>query len=62
LDIAPTPEAFTRLRIFEQRVLSIDVMLRFEVVGVGGGPVAIQSCSNLAVFHDPVSSIIAVDL
>jgi hypothetical protein len=26
-------------------------MLRLEVVRVGGGPVAIQSCSNLPVFH-----------
>jgi hypothetical protein len=39
------------LRIFEDRILSINLMLFFEVVRIGGGPVAIQSVSNLPIFH-----------
>jgi hypothetical protein len=39
------------LRIFEHRVLSINLVLPLEVVRIGGDPVAIQSRSNLSVFH-----------
>ena len=46
LNVAPPTDALARLRIFEHRVLLIDLMLRLEVVGVGRGPVAIQSRAN----------------
>src|SRR5262245_8226268 len=51
LNVMPTTDALPRLRILEYRVLLVDLMLRLEVVRVGGGPVTIQSCSNLVVFH-----------
>jgi hypothetical protein len=35
----------------EHRILSINLVLRLEVVRIGGGPMAIQSRSNLSVFH-----------
>ncbi len=51
LDVAPPADALARLRIFEHRVLSINVVLRLEIVRIGRGPVAIQSRLNLAVVH-----------
>jgi hypothetical protein len=44
-------DALARLRVLEHRVLSVNLVLRFEVVGVGGGPVAIQGRSDVVVFH-----------
>src|SRR5262249_11037145 len=51
LNVMPTTDALPRLRILEHCVLLVNLMLRLEVVRVGGGPVAIQSCSNIPVFH-----------
>src|SRR5580700_3989844 len=51
LNVVPTADALPRLRILEHCVLLVNLMLRREIVRVGGGPVAIQSCSNLPVFH-----------
>ena len=51
LNIAPAADALARLRILEHRVLSVNLVLRLEVVRVGCGPVEIQSRSNLTVFH-----------
>src|SRR5207302_1257770 len=50
-NLPPPADALARLRIFEHRVLSVNLVLRLEVVRIGGGPVAIQSRSNLSVFH-----------
>src|SRR6516225_10740412 len=36
LNVVPTADTLPRLRIFEHRVLSVNPMLRFEVVRVGG--------------------------
>jgi hypothetical protein len=47
----PATDALARLRIFEHGVFSVNVVLRLEVVRIGGSPVAIQSRSNLSVFH-----------
>src|ERR1700722_7909520 len=47
LNIPPPTDALARLRIFEHRVLLVNLMLRLEVVCVGRGPVAIQSRSNV---------------
>src|SRR3954464_1308987 len=51
LNLPPPADALARLRIFEHRVLSVNLVLPFEVVRIGGSPVAIQSRSNLSVFH-----------
>src|SRR3954451_18094785 len=51
LNLLPPADALARLRIFEHRVLSINVVLRLEVVRIGSGPVTIQSRSNPAVIH-----------
>jgi len=60
LNLPPPADALARLRIFEHRVVSVNLVLRLEVVRIGGSPVAIQSGSNLSVFH--INSLtIAVD-
>jgi hypothetical protein len=51
LNPPPPADALARLRIFEHRVLSVNLVLSLEVVRIGGGPVAIQSRSDLSVFH-----------
>src|SRR6516164_6545727 len=51
LNVAPAADSLARLRVLEYRILSVNLVLRLEVVGVGGGPVAIQGRSNLPVFH-----------
>src|SRR6516162_6508539 len=51
LNVAPAANALARLRVFEYRILSVNLVLRLEVVGVGGGPVAIQGRSDVVVFH-----------
>src|SRR5215471_4293996 len=51
LNVVPATDALPRLRIFEHCMLLVNPMLRLEVVRVGGGPVTIQSCPNLPVFH-----------
>jgi hypothetical protein len=51
LNVAPAADALARLRVFDHRILAINLVLRLKVVRVGGGPVAIQSCSDIVVFH-----------
>ena len=46
-----------RLRIFDHCILLVNLMLRLEVVRVGGGPVAIQGRSDVVVFHLDLPSI-----
>ena len=53
LDIVPPAQPLARLRIVEHRILAIDRVLRIEVVGVGRGPVAIQSCANVCISQAP---------
>ena len=53
-------KTFARLGIFQYRILSVNPVLRLEVVRIGGGPVAIQSGSNLSVLHTKSSFTIAV--
>ena len=45
-DVMPTADALARLRIFEYRVLSINVVLGLKIVRIGGGPVVIHSRSD----------------
>ncbi len=51
LNVAPAADALARLRVLEHRILSVNLVLRLEVVRVGGGPVAIQGRSDVVVFH-----------
>src|SRR5215472_4987442 len=51
LDLPPPADALARLRIFEHRVLSVNLMLPLEVVRIGSGPVAIQRRADLSLVH-----------
>src|SRR5205085_5561975 len=42
LNFAPAADALARLRVLEHRILSVNLVLRLEVIRIGGGPVAIQ--------------------
>src|SRR5215813_12846641 len=56
LNVALAAYALARLGVLEHRILSINLVLSLEVVGVGGGPAAIQGRSDVVVFHlDPTS-------
>src|SRR5215469_4075993 len=50
-DLPPPADALARLRIFEHRVLSVNLMLPLEVVRIGSGPVAIQRRADLSLVH-----------
>src|SRR2546423_411335 len=47
LNVLPAADALTRLRIFEYRVLPVNLVLPLEVVRIRRGPVAIQRRSDL---------------
>src|SRR5689334_10451755 len=51
LDVVPAPDALARLRVLEQCVLSVYVVLNVEVICVRGGPVTIECLSNLILIH-----------
>src|SRR5215469_12495689 len=51
LDVATAPDPLTRLRVFEHRVVSVNVVLNLEVVCVRGGPVTIECLSNCFLSH-----------
>src|SRR5271166_1843201 len=57
LDIVPAPDALARLRVLEQCVLPVYVVLNTEVICVRGGPVAIERLSNLIVVHPPATPV-----
>src|SRR6202008_1163118 len=61
LYVPAAADALARLRIFEHRVLSVNLVLRLEIVRIGGSPMAIQSRSNLSVFHIKPPLTISVD-
>src|SRR5258708_7470644 len=58
LNVVPTADALPRLRILEHCVLSVNLMLRLEVVRVAARPLAMRSCSNLPVFHRNLPSCV----
>jgi hypothetical protein len=63
LNIAPAADALARLRVLEHRILAVNLVLRLKVVGVGGGPVAIQGRSDIVVVHlDLLSLTLALHL
>src|SRR5208283_3542463 len=51
LDVVPAPDALARLRVLEQCVLAVYVVLDIEVICVRSGPVAIERLSNLILIH-----------
>src|SRR5450631_199269 len=51
LYVASTASALARLRIFQHRVLVIDAVLRFKIVGIGRGPMLIQCRTDLLNSH-----------
>src|SRR5262249_8860295 len=51
LNVAPTADALSRLRILKDCILSINLVLLVEVICVRGSPVSIQRCANILVFH-----------
>src|SRR5579859_1181308 len=51
LDVVPPPDALARLRVLEQRIVSIYLVLGIEVICVRGGPVTIEGLANLALTH-----------
>src|SRR5271154_1717812 len=51
LNVVPPSDALPRLRVLEQCILPIYVVLNIEVICVGGGPVAIERLSNLILIH-----------
>src|SRR5271166_3096238 len=57
LDIVPAPDALARLRVLEQCVLPVYVVLDIKVICVRGGPVAIERLSNLILTHPPAPPV-----
>src|SRR5581483_6617377 len=49
--VTPAASALARLGVFQHRVLVINAMLGFEIIGIGSGPMLIQSGADLAVSH-----------
>src|ERR1700722_5282777 len=41
LNVASAADALAGLRVFEHRIVPVNVMLGLEIIGVGGGPMAI---------------------
>src|SRR5271169_628122 len=51
LDVVPAPDALARLRILEQCVLSVYVVLDIEVIRIGCSPVRLQCRPNIRAFY-----------
>src|SRR5205085_12356749 len=51
LKVVPAADALTLLRIFDHRVLPVNLVLPLEVVHICRGPVAIQRRSDLLLCH-----------
>src|SRR5580700_2119191 len=50
LNIAPAADPLPGLRVLEHGIVVVNLVLRLEIIRVRGGPVAIQSRSNVWVF------------
>src|SRR5271165_2475959 len=53
LYVVPAPDALARLRVFEQCVISVYVVLNVKVVCIRRGPVAVECLSNFILIHRP---------
>ena len=42
---------FARLRVFQHRVLVIDAVLRFKIVGIGRRPMHLQGRTDFSIVH-----------
>jgi len=60
LDVAPTTGPLAGLRIFQDRVVMIDEVLRFEIVGIGRRPVLIQCRADLLISHFRIPLVVLV--
>jgi hypothetical protein len=56
LNVGSTSDALARLRILENCISSVDLVLRRKVVGVGGRPVAPQGDPHVVISHGYLSS------
>src|SRR5271165_206428 len=56
LNVGSTSDALARLRILENCISSVDLVLRRKVVGVGGRPVAPQRDPHVVITHGYPSS------
>src|SRR6201987_867355 len=51
LYVASTAGSLAGLRVFQHRVLVIDAMLRFKIIGIGRRPMLIQCRTDLLISH-----------
>src|ERR1700722_14251794 len=51
LYVAPAADSLARLGVFQHRILEIDVVLRFKIVGIGCSPMPIQCRTYLLIYH-----------
>jgi hypothetical protein len=51
LYVASAAGSLTRLRVFQYRILVIDAVLRFKIVGIGRRPMLIKCRTDLLVAH-----------
>src|SRR6516162_2962056 len=54
LYVASTAGSLARLRVFQHRVLVIDAVLRFKIVGIGCRPMLIQCRTDLLISHSRI--------
>jgi hypothetical protein len=54
LYVTSTAGSFARLRVVQHRVLLIDTMLRFKIVGIGRRPMLIQCRTDLLIPHSRI--------
>jgi hypothetical protein len=54
LYVASTAGSLARLRVFQHRVLVIDAVLRFEIVGIGRRPMPIQCRTDFLIPHSGI--------
>src|SRR6202045_4355342 len=54
LYVASTAGSLARLRVFQHRVLAIDAVLRFKIVGIGRRPMLIQCRTDRLISHSRI--------
>src|ERR1700692_1353519 len=54
LDVASTAGSLAGLRVFQHRVLAINAVLRFKIVGIGRRPMLIQCRTDRLISHSRI--------
>src|SRR5271156_4723736 len=54
LYVAPAAGSLAGLRVFQHRVIEIDKVLRFKIVGIGRRPMLIQCRTDLLISHSRI--------